>query len=465
MHPVLESSPGHPHEGDPDELTDPHDAESTESGGAAVGPVTFRLAITEPSGETRRVRVTDEVQFIGRDPGCEIPLADTAASRRHCAVQLAGDGSVLLTDGGSANGTYVGQERVDDATLYGGELIIVGTSSLRLERDPPRADAPAPRTAGSTLAPVTEDAPVEPQPEPGQRKPPATGPFLEITTAGGEVYYAPVGDEEQVIGRDAACEIPLPDASASSRHCSVQLAEGRAVYLRDLESGNGTRVDGEVVTEGWLWGGERVTVGETVFVLHGLPEPPTMEAEPVGREAWASLDATVFHNEAAGDLRGMPLGWRGLVRVGETLLSAELHLDAALVPGELRCLRVHLDAPLAGLSTGDEVAAYFEERRVASGTVLQLLDPTVVAEAAPRVAYVRTGGMGLAMATEGVLDLGDRQVSARMEPQDGPLGPRENGHLLLHLAAPLPAEDGERIVLFVEGRPIARGYLGPRRQG
>lgn len=461
MHPVLESSPGHPHEGDPQELTDPHDAESTEPGPARPGPVTFRLAITEPSGETRRVVVTDEVQFIGRDPACEIPLADTAASRRHCAVQLAGDGRVLLTDGGSANGTYVGQERVDDATLVGGEVIIVGTSSLRLERDPPREDVPAARTAGETLAPVTADALVETL----LREPPAAGPYLEITLSSGEVSYAAVGDEELVIGRDEGCEIPLPDAAASRRHCSVQLSEGRAVYLRDLESGNGTRIDGEVVAEGWLWGGERVSVGGTVLVLHGLPEPPTMEAEPVGREAWASLDATVFHNEAAGDLRGMPLGWRGLVRVGRTLLSAELHLDAPLVPGELRCLRVHLDAPLAGLSTGDEVAAYYEERRVASGTVLQLLDATVLAEAVPRVAYVRTGGMGLPMATEGVLDLGDRQVSVRMEPQDGPFGPRENGHLLLHLAAPLSAEDGERIVLFVEGRPIARGYLGPRRQG
>ena len=53
-------------------------------------------------------------------------------------------------------------------------------------------------------------------------------------------------DGEYVIGRDAACDICLDDASVSRRHARIVI-EGTAVRLEDLGSKNGTTCGGGVV--------------------------------------------------------------------------------------------------------------------------------------------------------------------------------------------------------------------------
>jgi DNA-binding winged helix-turn-helix (wHTH) protein len=54
-------------------------------------------------------------------------------------------------------------------------------------------------------------------------------------------------DGEYVIGRDAACDICLDDASVSRRHARLVI-EGTAVRLEDLGSKNGTTAGGTVVS-------------------------------------------------------------------------------------------------------------------------------------------------------------------------------------------------------------------------
>jgi hypothetical protein len=44
---------------------------------------------------------------IGRDKSCDIPIADDSVSRVHAEVWLAGDGSVMMADAGSSNGTHI----------------------------------------------------------------------------------------------------------------------------------------------------------------------------------------------------------------------------------------------------------------------------------------------------------------------------------------------------------------------
>ncbi len=58
--------------------------------------------------------------ILGRDPTCEIPLADATASRRHACVRLAmtDDGPVVeVEDLGSTNGTLINGERVSGVVL------------------------------------------------------------------------------------------------------------------------------------------------------------------------------------------------------------------------------------------------------------------------------------------------------------------------------------------------------------
>jgi DNA-binding NtrC family response regulator len=63
-----------------------------------------------------------------------------------------------------------------------------------------------------------------------------------------------------LIGTSAACDIQLTDKHASRRHAAVEMA-GRHVRITDLDSTNGTFVDGVMVGEAFLRGGEIVRMG------------------------------------------------------------------------------------------------------------------------------------------------------------------------------------------------------------
>ena len=71
----------------------------------------------------------DERTTIGRSPDCEIFLDDVTVSRRH-AVLVRGDGSFLIEDLGSLNGTYVNRRRIDTAELSDGDEVQIGKYRL-----------------------------------------------------------------------------------------------------------------------------------------------------------------------------------------------------------------------------------------------------------------------------------------------------------------------------------------------
>lgn len=83
---------------------------------------------------------------IGRDPGCGLVLAEAGASRHHARLTHDGAGWVLQ-DLGSANGTWIGTERVQVRRLHPGEPVRIGAATLMLAEEVATAPAPAPRPA------------------------------------------------------------------------------------------------------------------------------------------------------------------------------------------------------------------------------------------------------------------------------------------------------------------------------
>jgi hypothetical protein len=69
-----------------------------------------------------------------------------------------------------------------------------------------------------------------------------------------------------VIGRSSACDVPLDDASASRRHAELRRRGGKTVLV-DLDSTNGTLVNGRRVREAPLRPGDRITIGTTSIVF------------------------------------------------------------------------------------------------------------------------------------------------------------------------------------------------------
>jgi Nif-specific regulatory protein len=89
-------------------------------------------------------------------------------------------------------------------------------------------------------------------------------------------------DEEALsVGRDSTNVVRLADSLLSRRHCRVERADDRFL-LTDLESLNGTFVNGRPVREHTLADGDRVTVGESCFIyLSGEGEPSDAPSNPV----------------------------------------------------------------------------------------------------------------------------------------------------------------------------------------
>ena len=62
---------------------------------------------------------------VGRHPESDIFLNDVTVSRHHCRFKI-DDDTLAVEDSGSTNGTYVNEERVDEASLSAGDEVLVG---------------------------------------------------------------------------------------------------------------------------------------------------------------------------------------------------------------------------------------------------------------------------------------------------------------------------------------------------
>src|SRR4051812_44741359 len=86
------------------------------------------------AGQSRDV--TGERYLVGRGSDVELTLEDGEASRRHAVLRPQPDGSVVLEDLGSTNGTYVnGQRLTGPVSLRGGERVRIGDTEMTFAAD------------------------------------------------------------------------------------------------------------------------------------------------------------------------------------------------------------------------------------------------------------------------------------------------------------------------------------------
>ena len=76
----------------------------------------------------------------------------------------------------------------------------------------------------------------------------------------------PLRDGVTTIGRGAESDVTLHDSAVSRRHAEIRLADGRAEVV-DLESTNGTSVNGRRVDRSALSDGDRIDVGATSMLF------------------------------------------------------------------------------------------------------------------------------------------------------------------------------------------------------
>jgi hypothetical protein len=87
--------------------------------------------------------------------------------------------------------------------------------------------------------------------------------IYQESTAEEQIY--PFTNDQLTIGRGRENDIQIKNDSKVSRyHCKL-FRRGNNFYVEDIKSSNGTLVNGELITDRRLFGGEEIVVGETYF--------------------------------------------------------------------------------------------------------------------------------------------------------------------------------------------------------
>lgn len=97
----------------------------------AALPAGSALLIVQRGPNTgARFLLDHEVIHAGRSPKADIFLDDVTVSRRHSQFLAGENGTHIVRDSGSLNGTYVNRERVDQAELHSGDEVQIGKYRL-----------------------------------------------------------------------------------------------------------------------------------------------------------------------------------------------------------------------------------------------------------------------------------------------------------------------------------------------
>jgi transcriptional regulator with GAF, ATPase, and Fis domain len=117
------------------------------------------------------------------------------------------------------------------------------------------------------------------------------------------------------IGKDPSNDLVLADATVSREHCEI-IRDGRGYLLRDLESTNGTLLDGAEIREGYLNAGAVIAVGRIELKVRPFAE---------------RIDVLPSDKESFGDVVGRHPAMREIFGLLERLAPTEATL---LIGGE-----------------------------------------------------------------------------------------------------------------------------------
>ncbi|MCF7553398.1 FHA domain-containing protein [Pseudonocardia sp. WMMC193] len=213
---------------------------------------------------------------IGRGPEADLDVGHPRASRRHVVVELTPQGW-LLTDA-SRNGTWVDGRRVTSLSLAGPVSVRLGdTDDSAIVEVRPAPHAPA--------APVAE----------------------VLTRQGGQTSVRHVGTGRLTIGRLPDNDVVLDDLLVSRRHAELHRT-GASWRIVDLNSGNGTFVNGVRVTTADIGARDVIGIGHALLQLHG---DRLVSAEDTGDVGFTVQGASVTTDSGKTLLRDVSFALSG----------------------------------------------------------------------------------------------------------------------------------------------------------
>jgi transcriptional regulator with GAF, ATPase, and Fis domain len=152
----------------------------------------------------------------------------------------------------------------------------------------------------------------------------------------GKVFRVDGGSPTRaLIGQSHVCEVRLTDRQVSRRHAAVQLS-GAELRITDMDSTNGTTVNGLRVLDALLTGGEVIRLGETALRVDAAPSArqPVSSADRFGSVVGSSVEMRrlhpLFERLSQSDVAVVIEGETG---TGKEVLAEALHESSARKAG------------------------------------------------------------------------------------------------------------------------------------
>lgn len=202
---------------------------------------------------------------IGRSNENDVVLADSIVSRLHAIVQRR-EGKYVLMDQ-STNGTFVNNEGVDLVVLSDQDHIKIGDYSLIYLSDPSPQKMPEDTRLDQTATIIhaydgnTNNLTIER--------------FFLLFHQEGKTQKFPIDKTRVRIGNARENDIQIRHPSVSRYHAVIEYRQDQ-FYLNDLNSAEGTRVQGRKVKEGILKPGHEIHFGKVLVNFASSTQKTTL---------------------------------------------------------------------------------------------------------------------------------------------------------------------------------------------
>src|SRR4051812_42270655 len=157
-------------------------------------------------------------------------------------------------------------------------------------------------------------------------------PYIEIHT--GDTHKdLPITEKPITIGRHPTNMVVLADGMASRYHCVIEKGQ-QGLQVRDLDSSNGTKVNGQVIKTWRLGDGDVVQIGKSTLTVHApslapTPKPKAKAAVAVAEEDDYEVEVVEVDDDEMEEVS--PPGGAGyeamLVRMAQSLADKKFDED------------------------------------------------------------------------------------------------------------------------------------------
>jgi pSer/pThr/pTyr-binding forkhead associated (FHA) protein len=93
------------------------------------------FTVQYPDGQSEQFPIDQDLLMIGRSPDAHLRLHDAQVSRVHCELRQSADGTWLISDMGSRNGTVVNGQPVQQARLNDNDQLQLGSVLLTFHQN------------------------------------------------------------------------------------------------------------------------------------------------------------------------------------------------------------------------------------------------------------------------------------------------------------------------------------------